>query len=187
MVTRQTQANSFVKYLNRLKFLVEQAPTKISCKKDFGVVKAAGDAKVGPFRRGKQYSVPFWLATLLAEHGHAEIDKFEFDFGKLQNVTNQENRPAPIERLDDFGMLSFAAWSDHLGNLSRRGLVPPQNAEKYHLFLRDLVTLRLAKLLKLALNPPTESSRRKLSVEELRLLQYLSGIIGAWKSSILGA
>ncbi len=173
-------------YFKRLEFMVKYSATPITCRKDVPTIQVSDGIKFGPFRKGKQYSVPLWLAMILVEDESAEIEKFDYDFGRLQLVTNNENRPTPIEGLEDFSLVKFAFWDKFLHNLSLKHLTPTQNSEKYHLFLHDLLVLRLGKLLKLALNPPTEQVRRKLPREERQLLDILSEIILEWKNNVIG-
>lgn len=172
--------------LVRAQFATKQTPTRILCERKVEPIMLSKGLWVGPFFEGKRYAVPLWLATTLVKHRCAVIEETDCEFPRLQKITNEELANLNIGELADDELLKFSIWDSFLDSLAKAGLVPVQNAEKYHQFLIDLVKLRAGKLLKLAVNAPTEELFRKLSSTERELLARLSRLVRSWRDLVLG-
>lgn len=172
--------------LTRIQFRAKQTLVQILCEKDLAPITIMDGIRFGPFKKGKQYSVPFWFAVILVEKEFASIEQVKFDFNTLQDVANKELRENQIQPLPNYLLINFSLWNSCLEKFADSKLVPFQNYEKYQLFLQDLLKMRLGKLIKLALNPNQDQIIQNLPVEEQNLLEEITENIQNWRSKITG-
>lgn len=172
--------------VTRLKFRIKNDPVEILCERDVEAIRVTDSLQFGPFKRGRYYSVPFWLAMILIEHEHASMGDVDFDFGTLQNYANIQLREQQLQALPDDSLVKFSIWNGYLDQLARKSIVPSQTSEQYDLFLRDLITLRLRRIINMSTSPPTDHIRRNFPREERALLNQLAEIVALWREEMLG-
>lgn len=169
-------------------FIFENTPVKIVITRDCPEIKLAG-LKVGPFQEGREYQVRFWIAQELEGVGIARFREEEMlDLVKLNKIHWKERVQASQQVTalpEDF----YPRLKRYLYSLKRGAVKKPEKMrdyEKARRLARDVVSLRLKKLVSLASSPAqTNQILGNLTREERGLYDHLYGIIGAWRANIL--
>ena len=151
-------------------------------------IKLAG-LKVGPFQEGKEYEVRFWVAQELKRAGIARFREEELlDLVKLNKIHWKERVQASQQVAslpEDF----YPKLRRYLADLKSGAMKKPEKMrdyEKARRLSRDIINLRLKKIVSLASSPAqTNQILRNLTKEERVIYDRLYGIISEWRTKIV--
>ena len=169
-------------------FIFENAPVRVMCNRNCPEIQLVG-LKVGPFDEGKEYEVPYWIAAELERAGIARFREEELlDVRKLDKVlwkekVQQARQVSHVE--EDF----YPRLRRFLSRLKKgANSSPEKNAEyrKAEAVARDIINIRLRKIVSLASSPEqTSETLNDLAKEERTLYNQLYTLVNEWKTSIL--
>src|SRR5271157_5483342 len=163
--------------LERMAFAAEMGSTTITASQDVAAIPV-GSLKVGPFRKGANYTIPLWQANILREFNLVEAG--EGGPVSCSEIQKQVAKESTMQKLSEFHKnFYFNARCEEsiLHSLISTGQKPKDMGRRFTSYLYDLVQMRLSKLLKLATGAPSKATRRDLPEEEQVLLDSLSTLI----------
>jgi DNA replication factor GINS len=137
--------------------------------------------------KGSENEVPLWLAKELERLGKAKVNRPSLeDLGRLLFQEKQNvNVPASILKLDkDFYLLSKFLERELKGSNSLEDL---EKLKRYYSVMKELSTIRLRKIIQLALlNINEQNLISRMSREEYLVYQTVSEIIKNYYGEIVG-
>jgi len=144
--------------------------------------------KIGPFEEGKEYEVPYWIASELERAGIARFREEELlDVKKLDKILWKEKvqQARQVSHLEE----DFYPRLRRFLNRLKKGAnsSPERNAEyrKAEAVAKDIVNIRLRKIVSLASSPEqTNETLNDLAKEERTLYSMLYAAINEWKTNI---
>jgi hypothetical protein len=169
-------------------FIFKNTPVKIMVNRNCPEIELAG-LKVGPFQEGKEYEVRFWIAQELKRAGIARFREEEsLDLMKLNKIHWKERVQASQQVAslpEDF----YPRLRRYLADLKSGAIKKPEKMrdyEKARRLSRDIINLRLKKIVSLASSPAqTNQILGNLTREERVVYERLYGIISEWRAKIL--
>ena len=169
-------------------FIFKNTPVKIMVNRNCPKIELAG-LKVGPFQEGKEYEVRFWIAQELKRAGIARFREEEMlDLVKLNKIHWKERVQASQQVAslpEDF----YPRLRRYLDDLKSGAIKKPEKMsgyEKARRLSRDIINLRLKKIVALASSPAqTNQILGNLTREERVVYESLYGIISEWRAKIL--
>ncbi|MDH5389850.1 MAG: hypothetical protein OEX10_01685 [Candidatus Bathyarchaeota archaeon] len=169
-------------------FIFKNTPVKIVVNRNCPEIKLAG-LKVGPYQEGKEYEVKFWIAQELKRAGIARFREEELlDLMKLNKIHWKERVQASQQVAalpEDF----YPRLRRYLADLKSGAIKKPETMrdyEKARRLSRDIINLRLKKIVSLASSPAqTNQILGNLTREERVVYERLYGIISEWRAEIL--
>ena len=169
-------------------FIFKNTPVKIMVNRNCPKIELAG-LKVGPFQEGKEYEVRFWIAQELKRAGIARFREEEMlDVVKLNKIHWKERVQASQQVAslpEDF----YPRLRRYLDDLKSGAIKKPEKMsdyEKARRLSRDIINLRLKKIVALASSPAqTNQILGNLTREERVVYESLYGIISEWRAKIL--
>ena len=169
-------------------FIFKNTPVKIMINRKCPEIELAG-LKVGPFQEGKEYEVRFWIAQELERAGIARFREEEMlDLVKLNKIHWKERVQASQQVAslpEDF----YPRLRRYLDDLKSGAIKKPEKMsgyEKARRLSRDIINLRLKKIVALASSPAqTNQILGNLTREERVVYESLYGIISEWRAKIL--
>jgi len=175
-------------FIENADFVFENTPVKVIVNRNCPEIELAG-FKVGPFQEGKEYEVRFWIARELEKAGIARFREEELlDLVKLNKIhwkervqSTQQIAPLP----EDF----YPKLRCYLADLKTEATKKPEKMEDYEKtrkLSRDIINLRLKKIVSLASAPAqTDQILRNLTKEERVVYERLYTLISEWRTRIL--
>ncbi len=169
-------------------FIFQNTPVKIMVNRNCPEIELAG-LKVGPFQEGKEYEVRFWIAQELKRAGIARFREEEMlDLVKLNKIHWKERVQASQQVAslpEDF----YPRLRRYLDELKSGAIKKPEKMrdyEKARRLSRDIIRLRLKKIVSLASSPAqTNQILRTMTKEERDVYEHLYRIISEWRAKIL--
>ena len=171
--------------LERMAFAAEMGSTTITASQDVASIPI-GSLKVGPFRKGANYTIPRWQANILREFNLVEPG--EADPVSCSEIQKQVAKESTTQKLGGFQKSFYFNARCEEGILQTHinaNLKPKDMGRRFNSYFYDLLQVRLSKLLKLATSNPSKATRRDLPEEEQVLLDRLATIISEWTSFFL--
>ena len=169
-------------------FIFKNTPVKIVMNRNCPEIELAG-LKVGPFQEGKEYEVRFWIARELEKAGIARFREEELlDLVKLNKIHWKE-RVQSTQQIAFLPEDFYPRLRRYLADLKMGAIKKPEKMrdyEKARRLSRDIINLRLKKIVSLASAPAqTNQILRNLTKEERVIYERLHTIISAWRTRIL--
>jgi len=169
-------------------FTFENTPVKIVVNRNCPEIELAG-LKVGPFQEGKEYEVRFWIARELEKAGIARFRKEELlDLVKLNKIHWKE-RVQSTQQISSLPEDFYPRLRRYLADLKRGAVKKPEKMrdyEKARRLSRDIINLRLKKIVSLASAPAqTNQILNNLTREERVVYRSLHETISEWRKEIL--
>lgn len=143
----------------------------------------------GPFKDGDEIEIPRWLARELTKNRTVKIlDEKPLEIPDLAKIHWRESIPESRE-LPPLDHDFYNKLRELLHELSKKKDQDPSQKTLFEKALsqsKDIINCRLHKIVYLATNPSiTDTTIRKMAVDERRLYNDLSPIINEWKNKIL--
>jgi len=169
-------------------FIFKNTPVKIVVNRNCPEIKLAG-LKVGPYQEGKEYEVKFWIAQELKRAGIARFREEELlDLMKLNKIHWKE-RVQSSQQVAALPEDFYPRLRRYLDELKSGAIKKPEKMrdyEKARRLSRDIINLRLKKIVSLASSPAqTNQILGNLTREERVVYERLYGIISEWRAEIL--
>lgn len=144
-------------------------------------------AEYGPIEQGSKVELPRWVAEVLVNQNRARIDE-EIGLSDLQKALWRETgepklQPLPFDFF--FRVKRYIAQLDQ-DNRESPNAVRLATQQKMEQLLRDLVTHRLLKLMKVALREERlREAKKQMTEEEQWLLDKLAVLLRSWLKRVL--
>ncbi|MHA1303612.1 MAG: hypothetical protein ACTSQE_07650 [Candidatus Heimdallarchaeaceae archaeon] len=170
-----------LKELERLRHDFEESKVNVKClvtKEEFDI----GGKKI-KIREGATLQLPFWIAYILYQEKLVEFDfSVKMDFPSLYRLSDKEQNAVNLQKIDPFfyiiAMKTFNEFKEK-NSISYRQL------EAIELKLRELMTLRLSKIIKIAEKGKNiTSTTRNMTVEEKWLYEIVADAVEKWKGMV---
>lgn len=146
------------------------------------------DSNYGPYEKGLEVDLPRWVAEVLMSQDMVQLKDAGVDLPMLQKaVWRETSEPVLQELTPNF----FFQVKQHISHLARKNLESPNNIilstkAKMEQLLRDLITSRLIKLMKIALREERiHESKEKMTEEEHWLIDQLANLLRNWEKHVL--
>ncbi|MFX1398232.1 MAG: hypothetical protein ACFFAS_14455 [Promethearchaeota archaeon] len=176
----------FSDILVRQNFIFQNEEIKTECLKNHGSFSILGK-KFGPFEKGKEYRLKFFIASPFIAEGVLKIASSE----KCDNLVVQ--RYAIAER-DDQKLVRRE--KDHFLNMIKefkvfmekdvnKGVRPSVDMDRYKSYQINILDNRLLKLLKLTKTSLSPDNERRMTSSERILYSKVHTLITAWRSFFL--
>jgi hypothetical protein len=146
-------------------------------------------AKLSAAKIGQEIDVPYWMAKQLVQQGFARFrEEDTLDYNSLSKIHWRETIPAS-RQLPSLRPSFYCMLRRHLSELrllSRQDQVKLRELERTETLLRDIVNVRIRKIVSLAASPtPSEELLQGLTLEERALYSVLKKTIEEWKTKLL--
>jgi len=169
-------------------FIFKNTPVKIMVNRNCPEIELAG-LKVGPFQEGKEYEVRFWIAQELKRAGIARFREEEsLDLMKLNKIHWKE-RVQASQQVAYLPEEVYPRLRRYLADLKSGAIKKPEtmrDSEKARRLSRDIINLRLKKIVSLASSPAQPRQiLGNLTKEERALYDHLYEKISKWRTEIL--
>jgi len=169
-------------------FMFENSPVKVVADRNCPEIELAG-FKVGPFEKGREYEVRFWVAEELESAGVVHFREEELlDSAKLYKIHWKE-RIQSVRNVAALPENFYPKLRRHLLRLKKGATRDPEKMREYEKAVRlaqDVVNCRLRKVVSLA-SAPAQAHRllQSLTAEERALYERLHAMINEWRTKLL--
>jgi len=177
-----TSDNIFLNELERIQYDFEDFDIPVKCLKTMEEFDIG--AKKVKLVKGLKIKMPFWLATFLQKEGYIELEEIgEFDFPGLYRLAIKEGENIDLQKINNFFYIIMKQMFD---DYEKKGkAVPYRQKESLEIKLRDIMTMRLSKIIKIAGKGKNITTQiRNMSPEEKWLYDSISEFIEKWKSMV---
>lgn len=145
--------------------------------------------KFSSAKAGQEIEVPYWTAKELVQLGFAKFrDEDKLDYNSLSKIHWRETIPASrqLPALQPSFYCMLRRHLSELSQLSRQDQVKLRELERTESLVRDIVNVRIRKIVSLAASPtPSEELLQGLTYEERALYSFLNRTIEEWKTKLL--
>ena len=177
---------NFTDLLNRINISYLNEEIKTECIRNYNSFSLLG-RKFGPFEKGKEYTLKFFLAIPFIEKNILKLSPSE----KCDNVDVQ--RYAIAERDDQrlvkqetgFFLNKLKEFKKFMEKDIKAGIKPSLDLDRYNSYLINILDNRLLKVLKLTKTKLSMENERRLTNSENFLFLQISSIISTWKNFYL--
>jgi hypothetical protein len=153
------------------------------------IPETSRSAKLSTAKVGQEIEVPYWTAKELVQLGFARFrEEDTLDYNSLSRIHWRETIPAS-RQLPSLQPSFYCLLRRHLSELhqlSRQDQVKLRELERTESLVRDIVNVRIRKIVSLAASPtPSEELLQGLTHEERVLYSILNRTIQEWKAKLL--
>jgi hypothetical protein len=172
--------------LKRINFIYQNREITTKCIKDYKSISILNET-IGPFKRGKNYKLKFFLAAPLIKHNILNISsKEKCDNMDVQryavNELNDQQLKVPEDR---FFLNKVKEFKDFTEKEVNEGKKPKLMLDNYISYMSNIIDIRLLKLLKLAKTEITPNEERKLTESEQFIIRFISRLLKNWRKFFL--
>jgi hypothetical protein len=142
--------------------------------------------------KGQDVSLPLWAAEALIE-GNIAVTREDLKLGykDFENILWKEQLETPLQKLpDEFCMLAKELKGSLLEKVNKatRDLESVRKLSQFDTLLRDIVCIRMSKIVKIALRGgDSPGAASPMTDEEAWLYQRLTKLLKTWEKGILGS
>jgi len=168
--------------IERIQYDFEEAEVTVKClktKEEFDM----GSKKI-KLNEGSTLKLPFWIAYILSKEGYIEFDfAVNIDFPNLYKMAMNEQKAVEIQKVNPFLYIiareTFKEFKEKGDSYSYRQI------ETTEMKLRELMTLRLSKIVKMAEKGKNITTKgRNLTIEEKWLYDLVADAVERWKKMV---
>jgi len=181
-VVTLTSDNKSLNELERIQYDFEDFDIPVKCLKTMEEFDIG--AKKVKLVKGLKIRIPFWLATFLQKEGYVELEEIgELDFPELYRLAIKEGENIDLQKINNFFYILMKQLFD---DYEKKGKAAPyRQKESLEIKLRDLMTMRLSKIIKIAGKGKNITTQiRNMSPEEKWLYDSVSEFIEKWKNMV---
>jgi hypothetical protein len=168
-------------FIKRLQFEFEEGSVQVKILKDInGLLEREFKFTA---KKGQEKNIPLWIATELVKQGYAKLKENFIELSELHNVLKKEGEAHALQPIDEDFYLKVREQLRFLKQIESP--TAQQSYEKIEALIRDILTMRLFKVLKIA--SQTRNSRDftdYMTKEERILFQELSSLCIHWKDKL---
>ena len=171
-----------LKELERIQFDFENKVISVKCLKNLEEFDM-GDKKV-KMLKGIRIKVPFWLAIFLEKEGYVELEETnKIDFPSLYKMSIKEGENIDLQKLNSYFYVAMRQTYEEFKE--KRKSIPYRQIEAIDMKLREIMTMRLSKIIKMAEKGRNITSKtRNFTPEERWLFEFVSEAIEKWKAIV---
>jgi hypothetical protein len=168
--------------LERIQYDYEEKEVSVKCLKSIDEFDL-GDKRI-KLTKGVTMKFPFWIAAILEREEYVEItDVTEIDFPDLYKLAIKEGENIDLQKINNYFYLAMkSAFQEHIEGIKT---MPYRQKESIEMKLRELMTMRLSKIIKIAEKGKNITSKsRNMTPEEKWLYETVSVAVEKWKKMI---
>ena len=177
------------KAISDAEFVFSNSKVRVHAECDFQAIELPG-LKIGPFSRGKRYTLPLWVAEELARKGIVRlVEEASLRPEELMTIHHREaslSKGLSPDVPDDF----YPRLRRLLARAREEAERDPGKLQELNRLLnmaRDVVNARLKKIVSLASSVARSPLTRKdLTPEEEAIFELVGDISDAWREEVLG-
>ena len=171
-----------LKELERIQFDFENKDVSVKCLKNLEEFDM-GDRKI-KLLKGIRIKIPFWLAIFMEKDGYVEFEETnEIDFPKLYKMSIKEGENIEIQELNSYFYIAMRKTYKEFKD--KKKSIPYRQIEAIDMKLRELMTMRLSKIIKIAEKGKNITTKtRNFTPEERWLYEFVSEAIEKWKDIV---
>ena len=171
-----------LKELERIQFDFENKDISVKCLKNLEEFDM-GDRKI-KLLEGIRIKIPFWLAIFMEKEGYIEVEDInEINFPKLYNLAEKEGESIPLQELNSYFYIAMRKTYEEFKD--KKKSIPYRQIEAIDMKLRELMTMRLSKIIKIAEKGRNITTKtRNFTPEERWLFEFVSEAIEKWKAIV---
>ncbi len=171
-----------LKELERIQFDFENKDISVKCLKNLEEFDM-GDRKI-KLLKGVRIKIPFWLAISLEKDGYIEFEEInEINFPKLYNMAEKEGENIALQKLNSYFYIAMRKTYEEFKE--KKKSIPYRQIEAIDMKLRELMTMRLSKIIKIAEKGRNITTKtRNFTPEERWLFEFVSEAIEKWKAIV---
>jgi len=177
---------NFGDQLLRLNFIFRNQIITAECIKDYSGQSLLGE-NYGPFEKGKQYKLKFFLAVPFIRNNYLKvIDDEKCDNVDVQRFAiNERDDQSLIRRESKYFLNKVKEFRSFIEIEVEENIRPKVELDRYRSYHANIVDSRLIKLLLLAKVELSLNDEQKLTNSEKFLFQHFSRIIKIWRTFFL--
>ncbi len=168
--------------LERIQYDFEELDVPVKCLKTFEEFDI-GNRKI-KLIQGLKLKVPFWLANLLQREKLVELeDSVALDFPAIYRLAKEEGDNIDLQKINSF---FYILMKQMFEEYERKGKTAPyRQRESIEMKLRELMTMRLSKIIKIAEKGKNITAKvRNMTPEEKWLYETVAGFVMKWKDMV---
>ena len=171
-----------LKELGRIQFDFENKDISVKCLKNLEEFDM-GDRKI-KLLKGVRIKVPFWLAIFLEKDGYIELEETnEMNFPILYKLSKKEGDNIALQELSSYFYIAMRKTYEEFKD--KKKSIPYRQIEAIDMKLRELMTMRLSKIIKIAEKGRNITTKtRNFTPEERWLFEFVSEAIEKWKAIV---
>ncbi len=171
-----------LKELERIQFDFENKDISVKCLKNLEEFDM-GDRKI-KLLKGIRIKIPFWLAIFMEKDGYIEFEDInEINFSKLYNLAEKEGESIPLQELNAYFYIAMRKTYEEFKD--KKKSIPYRQIEAIDMKLRELMTMRLSKIIKIAEKGRNITTKtRNFTPEERWLFEFVLEAIEKWKAIV---
>ena len=167
------------KFIERIQFEFEEQPVPVKILKDTNDRLEREFAFI--LKKGQEKHLPLWIATELVTHGFAKLKENFIELSEIHDALKKEEEAHALQPIDEDFYLKVR---EQLRFLKKIDIESPK-IEKIEALLRDILSMRLFKILKIASQTKnTRNFAEYMTKEEKILFQELSSMCIQWKNTL---
>jgi len=172
--------------LNRVNFIFKNEEVTTECISDHNGFSILGES-FGPFERGKQYRLPYFVALPFIENNVLKIySKDKYDNTDVQGFAiSERDDQSLIYRENKLFLNKIKEFRYLVEKEVNENKIPKRDLDLFSSHSINLVDNRLLKLLKLARASLSLDDERKLTSSEKLIFSKLYDIIKMWRNFFL--
>ncbi len=168
--------------LERIQYDFEELDVPVKCLKtveEFDI----GNRKI-KLVKGLRMKIPFWLSNLLQKEKLVEPEESnELDFPAIYKLALKEGENIDLQKINTFFYILMKQLFEEYSKKGKK--VPYRQKESIEMKLRELMTMRLSKIIKIAEKGKNITVKtRNFTPEEKWLYETVSTFIEKWKDMV---
>lgn len=177
-----SECNSITSKLLREQMDFIQTRVDTICVKEFSQGFLHLGRRLGPFKLGHNYNLPYYIARIMVEEGILKFDeKTIVNSTSIQKINFQESTDPELHQVDDHIYVQGVEQLKVLNIFQKHDKIPRREFNQLFSDLNDLIRVRLAKLSRLSIATQGMKTKSLLSSEEKILYEELSKGIKEWR------
>lgn len=168
--------------LERIQFDFEDKEVAVKCLQSIDEFDI-GDKRI-KLTKGVTLKFPFWIALILEKEEYVEItDVLEISYSELNKLADGEVRNKGLQEINKYFYIAMKqVFQKHEQGIET---MPYRQKEMIEMKLRELMTMRLSKVLKISEKERmVTTASRKMTPEEKWLNEIVSTAVEQWKNMI---
>ena len=173
---------SVLKELERIQFDFENKDISVKCLKNLEEFDM-GDRKI-KLQKGVKMKIPFWLALNLEDDGFVEFEEANnIDFPLLYKMAIKEGENIDLQKMNSYFYIAMRKTFEEFKD--KKKTIPGRQIEAIDMKVRELMTMRLSKIIKIAEKGRNITNKtRNFTPEERWLFEFVSEAIDKWKEIV---
>jgi hypothetical protein len=168
------------KFIERLQLEFEERPVSVKILKDTDSFLEREFALT--LKRGQEKNISLWIATELVKQGYAKLKENFIEISELHDALKKEGEAHALQPIDEIFYLKVREQLRFLKEIDSP--TAQQSFEKIEALLRDIFSMRLFKILKIASQAKNTRFAEYMTKEEKILFQELSSVCTLWKDKL---